>query len=184
MANTFKKLVILDRDGVINYDSKSFIKSNDEWIPYRSALEAIVHFKKSNFIVCVATNQSGISRGLYTINDLELIHEKMHYELKKLGAHIDLIVFCPHGPLDNCECRKPKTGLFVKISKHFNSSLKDVPAIGDSVRDLQAAHAVGSRPILVRTGNGKSTEDLLPTLPFKVEVFDDLLEVALYLTSI
>jgi D-glycero-D-manno-heptose 1,7-bisphosphate phosphatase len=151
------KLVILDRDGVINYDSVEYIKSPDEWKPIPGSLEAIARLNQDGYHVVVATNQSGIGRGLFEVAALNAIHEKMHKALGLVGGRIDAVFFCPHGQNDGCNCRKPKPGLLEDIAHRFNTEMAGVPCIGDSLRDLQAAAAVGARPMLVLTGKGKQT---------------------------
>jgi len=151
------KLIILDRDGVINYDSDNYIKSVDEFIPLPGSLEAIAALNSADYSVAIATNQSGISRGYYDEDTLEEMHHKLACELEKVGGHIDYIAYCPHGPYDECSCRKPLTGLLEKIALHFDTGLAGVPVIGDSLRDLVSAQAVGANPILVRTGKGDRT---------------------------
>ena len=151
------KLIILDRDGVINQDSDNFIKTVDEFIPLPGSLEAIARLNQAGYRVTVATNQSGIARGYYDIATLNAMHDKLRRLLNNLGAGIDMIAFCPHGPDDNCDCRKPKPGMYREIANRFEISLEGVPIIGDSLRDLQAAQAVGAAPILVRTGKGERT---------------------------
>ena len=151
------KLIVLDRDGVINYDSEHFIKSPDEWRPVPGSVEAIARLNHAGYRVVVATNQSGIGRGLFDMGMLNTIHEKMHKALAHAGARVDAIFFCPHTADSRCECRKPKAGMLVEIGKRFNTELTAVPCIGDSLRDLQAAEAVGAQPILVLTGKGEKT---------------------------
>lgn len=151
------QLIILDRDGVINEDSDAYIKSPDEWIPIPGSLEAIARLTHAGYRIMVATNQSGIARGLYSMDTLMAIHDKMHHAVRNSGGLIDAVFFCPHGPDDRCACRKPKPGLFEQIAKRLHVTLDDVPAIGDSLRDLQAARAVAAKPILVRTGKGIKT---------------------------
>ena len=151
------KLVILDRDGVINYDSAQFIKSPNEWIPIPGSLEAIALLNQSGFRVVLATNQSGISRGLFDMATLNAIHDKMHRALGQLGGRIDALFYCPHSAEAKCECRKPKPGMLEEISRRFGMDLKDVPSVGDSLRDLEASAVLGCRPILVRTGKGELT---------------------------
>ncbi len=151
------KLIILDRDGVINEDSDDYIKSPEEFIPLPGSLEAIARLNHAGFRVLVATNQSGIARGLFDLDTLHRIHEKLRRQLAALGGEIEAILFCPHGPDDNCTCRKPKPGLLRDIADRLQVSLEEVPAVGDSLRDLQAAQAVGARPLLVRTGKGERT---------------------------
>jgi len=149
------KLIILDRDGVINEDSDDYIKSPDEWVPVPGSLEAIARLTRAGYRIAVATNQSGLARGLFDSDTLQRIHDKLRAAVTAAGGHIAAIFFCPHGPDDGCDCRKPQPGLLRDIAAHFNVDLEDVPAIGDSLRDIQAAQAVGARPILVRTGKGE-----------------------------
>jgi D-glycero-D-manno-heptose 1,7-bisphosphate phosphatase len=151
------KLVILDRDGVINFDSAQFIKSPAEWKPIPGSLEAIARLNQSGYRVVVATNQSGVGRDLFDMDTLNAIHEKMHKALFTVGGRVDAIYYCPHAADSACECRKPKTGMFRRIAETLNANLAGVPAIGDSLRDLQAAAKSGCLPILVRTGKGEKT---------------------------
>lgn len=151
------KLIILDRDGVINEDSDDYIKSTEEFIPIEGSLEAIARLNQSGYSVAIATNQSGIARGLYTIDTLNSMHEKLRRLLAPFGGHVDAIFYCPHGPDDGCDCRKPKTGMFDEIKQRFALDLYDVFAVGDSLRDLQAALAAGANPVLVKTGKGERT---------------------------
>jgi D-glycero-D-manno-heptose 1,7-bisphosphate phosphatase len=151
------KLIILDRDGVINYDSNNYIKSVDEFVPLPGSIEAITRLCQAGYRVTIATNQSGISRGYYDLDTLNAMHDKLRGELAIHGGTIDMIAFCPHGPDDNCDCRKPKPGMYHDIARRFDVTLEDVPVIGDSLRDLQAAQLVGARPILVKTGKGEHT---------------------------
>jgi D-glycero-D-manno-heptose 1,7-bisphosphate phosphatase len=151
------KLIILDRDGVINHDSDSFIKSPSEWIPIPGSLEAIARLNQAGYRVVVATNQSGIARGLFNIVTLNAIHQKMHTAAQQVGADIDAVFFCPHSADDNCDCRKPKPGMLHEIAKRFNVSLKGVPNVGDALRDLQAGYVAGCTPYLVLTGKGEQT---------------------------
>ncbi|MEJ2513895.1 MAG: D-glycero-beta-D-manno-heptose 1,7-bisphosphate 7-phosphatase [Gammaproteobacteria bacterium] len=148
------KLVVLDRDGVINRDSRDFIRSVGEWQPLPGSLRAIARLTRAGWTVVVATNQSGIARGHLSLDELERIHERMRAAAEGAGGRIDAVFFCPHGPADGCDCRKPAPGLFGQIEAHYGVSVKDVPAVGDSVRDVEAARAAGARPILVLTGNG------------------------------
>ena len=151
------KLIILDRDGVINQDSEEFIKSVEEFIPLPGSLEAIARLKKAGYTIAVATNQSGIARGYYDEATLAAMHDKLAHLLDEQGGEIDYIAYCPHGPDDDCSCRKPLPGLLNEIGKHFNVELTNVPIIGDSLRDIQAARSVGAFPILVKTGKGENT---------------------------
>ena len=151
------KLIVLDRDGVINHDSAQFIKSPDEWRPIPGSLEAIARLNHAAYRVVVATNQSGIGRGLFDMATLNAIHEKMHRALSLAGGRIDALFYCPHTAEALCECRKPKTGMLRDIGVRFGVDMSDVPCIGDSVRDLSAADAVGAQPMLVLTGKGEKT---------------------------
>lgn len=151
------KLVILDRDGVINFDSPQFIKNPGEWIPVPGSLEAIALLNQSGFRVALATNQSGISRGLFDMATLNAIHDKMHRALGQFGGRIDALFYCPHMADNNCSCRKPKPGMLEEIGRRFGVDLNNVPNVGDSLRDLQAGAAVGAQNILVHTGKGEKT---------------------------
>jgi D-glycero-D-manno-heptose 1,7-bisphosphate phosphatase len=151
------RLVILDRDGVINEDSPDFIKSASEWKPLPGSLEGIAQLTRAGFSVVVATNQSGIGRGLLDDAALAAIHGKMQAAVAAAGGRIEAIHYCPHRPEDGCVCRKPKPGLLREIAARFDTSLERVPVIGDSGRDIQAARVVGARPILVLTGSGRQT---------------------------
>lgn len=166
-------LIVLDRDGVINYESDEYIKSPDEWIPLPGSLAAIAALKSAGHTVVVATNQSGIGRGYYTHEILGEIHAKFSNLLGEFGCQIDGIFYCPHQPDENCECRKPKQGLFRQIEAKFSADWSKAVSVGDSLRDLQASQAIGCPATLVRTGNGKITEEKLQGLQ-DVEVFDDL----------
>jgi D-glycero-D-manno-heptose 1,7-bisphosphate phosphatase len=167
------KMIILDRDGVINHDSSEFIKSPAEWVPIPGSLEAIARLNQAGYRVIVASNQSGIARELFDMTILNAIHQKMHTTAQQVGAAIDAIFFCPHAAVDNCDCRKPKAGMFEEISKRFKISLKGVPTVGDSLRDLQAGFVSGCVPYLVLTGKGQKTRDT-GGLPPGTQVFPDL----------
>jgi D-glycero-D-manno-heptose 1,7-bisphosphate phosphatase len=171
------RALILDRDGVINEDSDAYIKSADEWRPIPGSLEAIARLSTAGWRILVATNQSGLGRGLFDMAALNAIHHKMLSQVSSKGGQIEGIFFCPHAPLDECDCRKPRPGLFRDIARRFNLSLKGVPCVGDSLRDLQAARAVGGRPLLVRTGKGRGTLRKIDDLG-DIEVFDDLAAAA------
>lgn len=151
------KLVILDRDGVINHDSTEYIKSPDEWHALPGSLMGIAELTQAGYTVTVATNQSGIARGLYDEATLAAIHAKMHDQVKAEGGHIDSIFYCPHGPWDECDCRKPAAGMFHQIAAHYECNLQGIPVVGDSYRDLEAGMSVGCTPWLVMTGNGRRT---------------------------
>ena len=165
--------MILDRDGVINQDSEHYIKSPDEWVPLPGSLEAIARLNQGGYRVMVATNQSGLARGLFDIDALQAIHQKMHNLLEKVGGHIDGVFFCPHGPDARCNCRKPKPGLFHQIERRLRLDLHGVPAVGDSLRDIIAAQRAGAIPILVRTGSGQRTQSQ-KELPRDIQVYQDL----------
>lgn len=167
------KLIILDRDGVINYDSEQFIKTADEWRPIPGSMEAIAKLNQWGWRVVVATNQSGVGRGLFGMDTLNAIHEKMVKTLAQVGGRIDAIFFCPHAADSTCECRKPKPGMLRQIAERFNTPLDGVPVVGDSLRDLQAAVAVGAQPYLVLTGKGQKTRDD-PALPPATQIYPDL----------
>ena len=175
------KLVILDRDGVINHDSDLYIKSPDEWRPIPGSLDAIAKLNQWGYRVVVATNQSGIGRGLFGMDMLNAIHEKMIKAAAQAGGRIDAVFFCPHTNTDKCNCRKPKPGMLEEIASRYNADLAGVPAIGDSLRDLEAAVAVGAQPILVLTGKGKKTQ-ADPNLPTGSLVFADLAAAVDHLT--
>ena len=170
------KLVILDRDGTINQDSDQYIKSPAEWKPIKGSLEAIARFTQEGRRVVVATNQSGIGRGLFDMATLNAIHDTMHRAVHQAGGRIDAIFFCPHAGDANCECRKPKPGMLLEIAKRMNVELEGVPMVGDSLRDLQAAVAAGARPVLVLTGKGTKTRDA-GGLPAGTVIFPDLAAV-------
>lgn len=171
------KLVILDRDGVINHDSEQYIKSAEEWQPIAGSLEAIARFTQAGYHVVVATNQSGLGRGLFDMTALNAMHDKMHKAVNQLGGRIDAVFFCPHAQDAGCACRKPQPGMLLEIAARFNVALEGAPAIGDSLRDLQAASAAGARPILVLTGKGEQTRKA-GGLPEGTEVHQDLAAAA------
>jgi D-glycero-D-manno-heptose 1,7-bisphosphate phosphatase len=167
------KLVILDRDGVINEAAENGITSPDQWQPLPGSLDAIARLCRAGYRVLVATNQAGIARGLLSLEDLHAIHRKMNVAIAEAGGVLDAIYFCPHLAEDHCHCRKPAPGLLLEIAARVRSDLDGVPAVGDSLQDLQAAVSAGARPVLVRTGRGRATEARLdPQLG--VPVFDDL----------
>ena len=151
------KLIVLDRDGTINHDSEQFIKSPEEWRPIPGSLEAIARLNHAGYRVVVATNQSGIGRGLFDMGTLNAIHEKMHRALAQVGGRVDAVFYCPHTADATCDCRKPKPGLLREAGRRFNVDMKGVAAIGDGLRDLQAAESVGCQPMLVLTGKGEKT---------------------------
>jgi D-glycero-D-manno-heptose 1,7-bisphosphate phosphatase len=170
------KLLILDRDGVINYDSDAYIKNLDEWIPLPGAIEAIARLTQAGWTVAVATNQSGVARGYYDLATLEAMHARLRELVAAQGGQLGLIVHCIHGPDDGCACRKPKPGMLKQIATHYGVSLNGIWFVGDSSGDLTAARAVDCKPVLVKTGKGERT--LAKGLPAGTLVFDDLAAVA------
>jgi D-glycero-D-manno-heptose 1,7-bisphosphate phosphatase len=174
------KLVILDRDGVINHDRPDFVKSPEEWQPIAGSLEAIAELNQAGFRVVIATNQSGVARGLFDMATVNAINEKMHKALAQAGGRIDAIFYCAHAEDENCRCRKPKPGLLEDIGQRFNTSLEGVPLVGDSLRDLQAAAAVNAQPILVLTGKGEKTVEA-GGLPAGTMVFSNLAEAVKFI---
>ena len=177
-----KDWVILDRDGVINRDSPDYIKSLAEWQPLPGSIEAIVRLSRAGFRVAVATNQSGLGRGLIPAPQLAAMHAALTQLVREAGGEIAGIFYCPHTPAVGCPCRKPGIGLFEAIARRFSVDLKGQPAIGDSLRDLLAAQRAGCRPLLVRTGNGRRTEVELARTPdcnlATVPVYEDLAAAA------
>lgn len=159
MKNPSLKLVILDRDGVVNHDSDKYIKNVDEWQPIPGSLEAIAKLSHAGYKVVICTNQSGIGRGLYDVDTLNAMHDKMYKLLSKHGGHVDAIFFCPHTELDECTCRKPNNGMLKEIMNRFDlgDSLSGIPVVGDSLRDLSAGVSLGANPHLVLTGKGEKT---------------------------
>ncbi len=167
------RLVILDRDGVINEDSDAYIKGPEEWRAIPGSLEAIARLNRAGRRVVVVSNQSGLARGLFDIGRLTEIHVRMQRELAEVGGTIEAALFCPHGPDEACGCRKPAPGLLLDLARRLGIPLAGVPMVGDSARDLAAAAAVGARPVLVRTGNGAATA-AAGALPAGVEIHADL----------
>jgi D-glycero-D-manno-heptose 1,7-bisphosphate phosphatase len=176
------KLVVLDRDGVINYDSDQYIKSPSEWRPIPGSIEAIARLNQNGWRVAVATNQSGIARGLFDMATLNAMNDKMMEMVFRQGGRIDALFFCPHAADEGCNCRKPRTGMLEEIAARFHTELKGVPSIGDSLKDLQAAESVGAQPILVLTGKGAKTQ-ADGGMPKKTLVFDDLAAAARHLVA-
>jgi D-glycero-D-manno-heptose 1,7-bisphosphate phosphatase len=181
-TNPGRKIVILDRDGVINLDSDAFIKSPDEWIAIPGSLEAIARLSQAGYRVAVASNQSGIGRGLFDMAALNAMHAKMHRQVAAAGGRIDAVFFCPHTAEDHCACRKPKPGLLRMIVERFEVDPHDTPVVGDALRDLQAGAELGFRTHLVRTGKGEKTL-AAGGLPEGTQVHDDLRSFALDLLA-
>lgn len=182
------KLIILDRDGVINHDRDDYVKSADECVPIDGSIDAITRLYKAGFTVVVATNQSGLARGKFDLDDLEAMHEKITGLVEEQGAELGAIFYCPHSPEDNCKCRKPMPGMVDAIEAEFNISAEGFYFVGDSLRDMQAAITKGCKPALVKTGNGEKTlaqladanlqTDAPVMAPDQVQVFDDLASAA------
>ncbi len=175
------KIIILDRDGVINQDSTNFIKNESEWIPIPGSLEAIAKLCKNGYTVTVCTNQSGIGRNLFTLEDFENINRKMNTLINSFGGVLSGIFYCPHTDQDNCYCRKPRTGMILDIIRKFNiDNVSNLYMVGDSLRDLIAINAVGGKPVLVKTGKGNGTvKDL--SIPSNTLIFNDLYQFTQYL---
>ncbi len=152
-----RKLIALDRDGVINQDSDTHIRSPERWIAIPGSLEAIARLCRQDYQVVIVTNQSGISRGYYSVNTLNRIHQKMLDELGHFGGEISALFFCPHSDEQHCECRKPKPGMLLELAQRLKCNLNDVYMVGDSLRDIQAAKSAGAKPVLVETGSGLET---------------------------
>ncbi len=170
------KLVILDRDGTLNEDSADYVKSPEEWVPLPGALEAVARLNHAGWHVVVASNQSGLGRGLFDVSTLNAMHAKMHRMLAAVGGRVDAIFYCPHGPDEGCRCRKPEPGLFEQIGERYGLDLRGVPAIGDSPRDVLAGMAVGCEPHLVLTGKGETyaRRGLPDTLPATTRMHQNL----------
>ena len=172
------KLIILDRDGVINEDSDDYIKSPDEWNPIPGSLDAISRLNHAGYHVAVASNQSGIGRGYFDLETLSAMHNKMNDMLSQSGGQVDAVFFCPHGPKDGCDCRKPMPGLLNEISVRFQTRLDDVFFVGNTISDIKAANAAGAKPVIVRTGKGESTIEKLAEHGLEdTPVYDDLSDV-------
>ncbi|MDK4688069.1 D-glycero-beta-D-manno-heptose 1,7-bisphosphate 7-phosphatase [Kingella negevensis] len=173
------KLIILDRDGVINHDSDQFIKSPDEWLPIAGSMDAIAFLTQAGYTIAVATNQSGIARGYFTVQTLNEMHTKMHKLIRQAGGEISGVWFCPHAADSKCDCRKPKSGMILDILDRFQAEASETYLVGDSLRDLQAIANVGGKPILVRTGKGmKTLTNESDNLPENTQIFDSLLDFA------
>ncbi len=176
------KLIILDRDGVINHDSDQFIKSPEEWQPIDGSLDAIAFLTQAGYTLAVATNQSGIARGYFNVQTLNEMHAKMHKLVRQAGGEISGVWFCPHTADSNCDCRKPKTGMILDILDRFQAQASETYLVGDSLRDLQAIASAGGKPILVRTGKGmKTLAQDSENLPRGTQIFDSLLDFAMHL---
>ena len=179
------KLVILDRDGTINEDSDEFVKTPEEWVPLPGSLEAIARLNHAGWHVVVASNQSGLGRGLFDVSTLNAMHAKMNQLLAAVGGRVDAVFYCPHGPDDGCRCRKPEPGLYEQIGERYGLDLKDVPVVGDSARDVLAAVAAGCEPHLVLTGKGETYRhrSLPDSFPPETRVHADLAAFADFLLA-
>ena len=172
------KLIILDRDGVINEDSDNYIKSPDEWVPIPGSLDAIARLNHAGYSVAIASNQSGIARGLFSLETLAAMSVKMNELLSPMGGRIDAFLFCPHGPGDGCDCRKPRPGMLTEIGNRFQTSLDNVFFVGDNINDVTAARAAGAQPVIVKTGKGEKTVGMMDEKNLNnVPVYDDLADV-------
>lgn len=174
MSTPLSRLVILDRDGTINVDAPDGIRSADDWQPIAGSLQAIARLNQAGYRVAVATNQSGIAKGWFDLDTLNAMHRKLHDQLDRLGGHVDAIAFCPHQAGDGCDCRKPSPGMLERIAERFGVEPANAVVIGDSLRDIQAARSAGARPLLVRTGKGRTTEQQLGDDIVHIDVYDDL----------
>lgn len=178
------KLIILDRDGVINHDSDKFIKSPEEWLPIEGSMDAIAFLTQAGYTIAVATNQSGIGRGFFDTDTLHSMHAKMHKLVRQAGGDISGIWFCPHTAEQNCNCRKPKPGMIMDILQRFNADASETYLVGDSLRDLQTIAQAGGKPILVKTGKGlKTLENEADKLPENTQIFSDLLAFSQFLLA-
>ena len=172
------KLIILDRDGVINQDSDDYIKSPEEWIPIPGSLDAIARLNHAGFMVAIASNQSGIARGYFNLETLAAMNVKMNDMLSTLGGRIDAMLYCPHGPRDGCDCRKPKPGMLTEIGNRFQVSLNNVLFVGDNINDVVAAQAAGAQPVIVKTGKGEQTASMVKSNGYgDIPVYENLGEV-------
>jgi D-glycero-D-manno-heptose 1,7-bisphosphate phosphatase len=169
-----ERFLAIDRDGVVNEDSDEYIKSAAEWIPIPGSIDGIAKLTQAGYRIAIITNQSGLARGIYDLASLNAMHRKLREFLSTSGGQVEMILFCPHQPSDNCNCRKPHPGLFVQLAQRFGCSLEGVPFIGDSVTDVVAGRIVGMEPILVRSGKGERTLREHPELLSELRVFRDL----------
>lgn len=181
MSHTYK-LIVLDRDGVINKDSPNYIKSPKEWVAIPKSLEAIAKLKHANFKIAVATNQSGLARNYFSNETLDKIHQKMVEQIERTGGKLDTIFFCPHGPNDNCDCRKPKPGLLLQAARKFHVDPAKMVMIGDSFRDIQAAINCGADSIFIKSN--EKPNDLSKAKDLNIPIYDSLYEATDYILSL
>lgn len=170
------RLVLIDRDGVVNEDREDFVRSTSDWVPIEGSLGAISRLNRAGFLVALATNQSGVARGLISEMALEAIHRKLSAQLAIQDGHLDAIFVCHHGPSDGCDCRKPRPGLLKAALSRFDLRAAEAVFIGDRETDLRAALCAGVRPILVRTGYGSDAEAF--ALSRGIHVADDLAQAS------
>jgi D-glycero-D-manno-heptose 1,7-bisphosphate phosphatase len=170
--------IFLDRDGVINYDSDEYIKSAEEWHAIPGSLEAIASLNRAGYKVLVVSNQSGLARGLFDLDALNQMHKKFIHELAAVGGYVEEIIFCPHLPSDDCECRKPKPGMFYQLQKKYHMDFTKTYFVGDTMADVQVAKIIGCYPLLVLTGKGKKTLDAHPEYVKKIPCFLNLSQAA------
>lgn len=168
------RLALLDRDGVINQDSPDYIKNVDEWIPIPGSIDAIARLSRNRYRVCIVTNQSGLARGLFTTYELGLIHRRLLSLVTEAGGTVEAILYCPHGPQEQCSCRKPRTGLLVSAAERSRCRLLNAPMVGDSFSDILAARTVGARAMLVKTGKGRQTLSQHPELADQIDIYENL----------
>lgn len=170
------RLVVLDRDGTLNLDDKAIISGPDDWVPVPGALEAVARLNQAGWRVVIATNQSGLGRGLFDADTMNRVHAKMNKLLAGVGARVDAVFFCPHTRDDVCDCRKPKPGLILKIAERFALPVVDIAVAGNTVRHIQAGHAAGAQTHLLLTGKCEaySLTDLPPGLPVDAHVHASL----------
>ncbi|MES2604518.1 MAG: D-glycero-beta-D-manno-heptose 1,7-bisphosphate 7-phosphatase [Pseudomonadota bacterium] len=184
MSEPAPKLVILDRDGVINADSDDYIRTVDEWIPLPGSIEAIARLSQAGYRIAVATNQSGLARGYFDEYTLANMHSKMCALVEEAGGQIDVICYCPHAPDENCNCRKPLPGLLEQIAAELNQSVQNAWLVGDHEKDLQMAVGGGCKPLLVRTGKGVLMEQKISAeLRAQTSVVDDLAAAATFILN-
>ena len=153
------KLIILGRDGILNEYRDDHVKAPAEWVPIPGALEAVSRLNHAGWHAVVATNQAGIGRGMIDMASVNLIHAHMNKLMQAQGARLDAVFFCPHTPEEQCDCRKPLPGMMLEIGERYGVDLDHVPVAADTLRDLQAAHAAGCEPHLVRTGRAAQLDD-------------------------
>lgn len=181
MEMPLRPAVLLDRDGVINQDNSNFVRTPDALIPLPGSLDAIRRLKEAGWLVAVCTNQSGVGRGLYSLNDLQAIHGRLRQLLAEHDTSVDGIYACPHHPDDGCDCRKPKPGLLLRAARELPIDLAASFMVGDAGRDLEAGIRAGCSPVLVLTGKGRQTRQepvaaSIPSYDCLADFVDSLLQ--------